>query len=290
MQTYYLPAIQQLGKRNQHPSGESASADESEQPKPKSARVAQAQRLRQAKEEEVAAAKAALATLESELQLAATAEADAAAAAAADADAAAADADTAAADAAAADATSSRGRSAAATQPQHVPMKGVLTRERCAKLQAFFTEARFSGPVPKKSFDELKEFAREMGVNPASVIEFDENKWDRPSPNYKNSPGKHRNQLAANVLNAIVKQLQQCCADCKLPFAGLTAMQMQAVEFAHQKKKSPKCPRQTGNCARGSDFEFTFAEYRKCESKCKFCHILEGETRAQRQERLARAA
>ena len=96
----------------------------------------------------------------------------------------------------------------------------------------------------------------------------------------------NRHKYAANVLNAIIMQLQQCCAGCKLPFAGLTALQMQAVDFAHQEKKSPKCSKDTSHCAHGSDFEFTFAEYRKCESKCKFCHVLEGETRGQRQERL----
>ena len=168
-------------------------------------------------------------------------------------------------------------------------MKDVLTRERCAKLEAFFKEARFAGLVPKKRFGELKEFAQEMGVNPASVIAFDEEKWNTPSPDDKQGKtGKHRNQLAANVLNALIMQLQQCCADCQLPFAGLTAMQMQAVDFAHQQAKSKECPKSTGHCARESDFKFTFREYRKCESKCKFCHILESETSVQRQERRAR--
>ena len=178
---------------------------------------------------------------------------------------------------------------AAATQPQHVPMKDVLTAERCAELTAFFQEARFTGLVPKVSFGELKEFAQKMGVKPASVIAFTEKKWITSDPDLAQK-GKHRNQLAANVLNAIIQQLQQCCAGCAMPFGGLTGLQMQAVDFAHQQAKSPQCPRQTGHCARGSDFEFTFGEYRKCESKCKFCHILEKETAQQRKERLASAA
>ena len=65
---------------------------------------------------------------------------------------------------------------------------------------------------------------------------------------------------------------------------------MQAIDFAHQKKKSKQCPKSTGNCANRSDFKFTFNEYRKCESKCKFCHRLEAETKEQRKERLARTA
>ena len=74
------------------------------------------------------------------------------------------------------------------------------------------------------------------------------------------------------------------------PCPSLTAIQMHAVEFAHQQEKSKQCPVQIGACARGSNFQFAFNKYRKCESKCSFCHVLEGETLEQRKERLARTA
>ena len=50
--------------------------------------------------------------------------------------------------------------------------------------------------------------AQEMGVNPASVIAFDKEKWNTPNPdNKQGKTGKTRNQLAANMLNALIMQL-----------------------------------------------------------------------------------
>ena len=229
---------------------ESASADGSEQHPSKRARVpaAEAEPSRKECEDKVAAARAALAAAESELREAQARETAAPAAASA----------------------------AAPAQPKHVPMKEVLTPETREKLQAFFVVARGCHAVPRKSYGELEEFARGMGLEPRSVISFDKQTWDTPSPASR-QPGAGRQHRAGNVMNLIIQQLQQCCFGCAVPFASLTALEMRGVDFAHQEAKSPKCPKSTGNLASGSDFDFTFTEYCKCESKCSMCHRSEGE-------------
>ena len=230
---------------------ESASADGSEQHPSKRARVpaAEAEPSRKECEDKVAAARAALAAAESELREAQARETAAPAAASA----------------------------AAPAQPKHVPMKEVLTPETREKLQAFFVVARGCHVVPRKSYGELEEFARGMGLEPRSVIRFDKQTWDTPSPRNARQPGASRQHRAGNVMNLIIQQLQQCCFGCAMPFASLTALEMRGVDFAHQEAKSPKCPDSTGNLASGSDFDFTFTEYCKCESKCSMCHRSEGE-------------
>jgi hypothetical protein len=143
---------------------------------------------------------------------------------------------------------------------QHVPMKKVLSPARCARFEKFFFQAQGTGIFPLKTFEELSDFAESEDVDPRTCIAFTEERWDTPSPNNAGKPGNNRNQLAANVMNAMIMQLQQCCAGCGMSFSQLSALQMQAIEYAHRPGTTKKGPTGTGNNARSSNFKATFTE------------------------------
>ena len=143
---------------------------------------------------------------------------------------------------------------------QHVSMKKVLSPARCARFEKFFFQAQGTGIFPLKTFEELSDFAESEDVDPRTCIAFTEEQSDTPSPNNAGKPGNSRHQLAANVMNAMIMQLQQCCAGCGMSFSQLSALQMQAIEYAHRPGTQKKGPRQTGNNARSSNFKATFTE------------------------------
>ncbi len=75
------------------------------------------------------------------------------------------------------------------------------------------TIARYTGDVPRKSYDELVAMVLSIGLQPWQVIFFDAEKWITPTPNSSRQPGKHRIQLCGQVLRYILHHLQKVSHD-----------------------------------------------------------------------------
>ncbi len=75
------------------------------------------------------------------------------------------------------------------------------------------TIARYTGDIPKKSYNELVAMVLSIGLQPWQVLWFNEEKWITTSPTNSKRPGAQRIQMCGQVLRHIVHHLQKVSID-----------------------------------------------------------------------------
>ena len=128
---------------------------------------------------------------------------------------------------------------------------------------------RFSGFIPEKSFQQLEQFVQSIGLEPKQVIGFTETKWITPGD--KKNPGRNRSGLAGTLFLNIIKHKQRACCTCGKSFEDITADELSGIHLDHREGSIK------GSLGQPSGYKkyepaVAVAEWKKCESKCAWCH------------------
>ena len=100
----------------------------------------------------------------------------------------------------------------AALHPEHVSMQELSEKDFFAELLQFFREAASQGKTPTRSYTELEAMLRKLELEPESILGgVTEQKWNIPSPSYKQQPGLTRNIMAWTIFLNILKRLARVC-------------------------------------------------------------------------------
>jgi hypothetical protein len=131
------------------------------------------------------------------------------------------------------------------------------------------SHARFSGKIPKVSFDQLKEITkRHLNFELEDLVTWDETVWNNPSPNHKKGiTGDLRRCKVGSLEYAALKKLAGSCAVCSRSIVNVSPEGLSGWHMDHLENK-----KFTPSHGQWKKPKIAHEEYAKCVLKCSACH------------------